>query len=166
MEYSKMSAFDPTTFLEATQTETNERRIPLPVDNPSSEDGCYLAVVGEITSKSGTIGKGDKIGQPWMSVVVPLKLELSQQVQDLVKYQSFTLSDNVFLDLTPDGSAIDNAPGKNRGQKAYRDALGKNKPGESFSWKRDVQGQVLKVKLRHEMYEGFPQERVAVIMKA
>ncbi len=161
-----MSAFNPETFLDAVQTEVNERRIPLPVDNPSSPDGTYLAVIGEIKTETGTIGKGENIGKPWLSMIIPLKLELSQQVQDYVKYgPNFTLTDRVFLDLTADGTGLDNTPGKNRGQKMYRDALGMNAPGVPFSW-RKVTGQVVKVKITHEMYNGFPNEKVATLLKA
>ena len=161
-----MSQFDPSIFLDAVQTEVNERRIPLPVENPSSPDGCYTAMVGEIETATGTIGKGDNIGKPWLSMIIPLKLELSQQVQDYVKYgPTFNLNDRVFLDLTADGTGLDNTPGKNRGQKMYRDALGMNTQGANFSWKK-VQGQVLKVKIVHEMYNGFPQEKVSVLLKA
>ena len=76
-----MSPFNPETFLDAVQTEVNERRIPLPVENPSSSDGCYTAVIGDIKTETGTIGKGDNIGKPWLSMIIPLKLELSQQVR-------------------------------------------------------------------------------------
>ena len=161
-----MSVFDPSIFLEAVQTEVNERRIPLPVENPSSPDGCYTAVIGEIKTETGTIGKGDNIGKPWLSMVVPLKLDLSQQVQDYVKYgPNFTLTDRVFIDLNADGTGIDNTAGKNRGQKMYRDALGMNAPGVPFSWK-SVQGNVVKVKISHEMYNGFPIEKVGMLLKA
>lgn len=160
-----MSAFDPEQFLDAAQTEVNERRIVLPVENPSSSDGLYTAIIGEVKTESGTIGKGERVGEPWMSVVVPLKLELSPQVQELVKYNTFTLTDRVFIDLTPGGKGIDNAPGKNRGQKMYREAVDKNKPGDTFKWKTDVPGKVVKVKITHEMYNGFPQEKVSQILK-
>ena len=50
------SAFDPQAFLDAQTSEVNERRIPLPTENPADENGLYTAVVGEIGTASGTIG--------------------------------------------------------------------------------------------------------------
>lgn len=156
------SAFDPSVFLDAQQTEVNEKRDPIPTENPDASDGCYMAVIGEVTTASGTIGKGDRTGQPWASIVVPLKLQLGPQVQALGLPPEFQLTDRVFLDLTPQGS-VDNSKGKNRGQKAYRDALGLNTPGVPFAW-RQIQGRTVKVKVAHELYEGAIQERIAAIL--
>ncbi len=156
------SAFDPSVFLDAQQTEVNEKRDPIPTENPDASDGCYLAMIGEITTASGTIGKGDRTGQRWASVVVPLKLQFGPQTQARGLPPEFQLTDRVFLDLTPQGS-IDNAKGKNRGQKAYRDALNLNAPGVPFAW-RQIQGRTVRVKVSHELYEGTIQERVAAIL--
>lgn len=161
---SDSSVFDPAVFLDAQQSEANVKRDPIPTENPDSTDGCYTAVIGEVTTKSGTIGKGDKIGQPWASMVVPLKLQLGPQVQAKGLSPEFQITDMVFLDLTPSGS-IDNGKGRNNAQRAYRTALGMNNPGEPFSW-RATQGKIVKVKIKHEMYQESIQERVAVVLPA
>lgn len=153
------SAFDPAIFLDAQQTEVNEKRDPIAVENPDSEDGLYTALIGEIKTESGTISKGDRTGQPWASMIVPLKLQLGPQSQAKGLPPEFQLTDRVFLDLTPQGS-IDNSKGKNRGQKAYRDATGLNAPGVPFAW-RMLQGKIVKVRLTHEMYQDSIQERIA-----
>ena len=159
------SAFDPAAFLDATQTEANEKRPPLPTENPADANGLFTAQIGEITTASGVIGKGDRTGQPWLSMVVPLKLEIPQQLQDSMKLPpTLTLTDRAFVDLTPQGS-IDNTPGRNRSQRAYRDATDMNKPGEPFAW-RMLTGRVVKVKINHEMYEGAVQERVGGVFRA
>lgn len=145
-----MSQFDPNIFLHAEQTEVNERRQLLPVENPADSNGLYTAQVGEIKTDSGTIGKGDRSGQPWVSMIVPLKIDVPPELRDSLKLPpQLTLTDRVFLDLTADGRGVDNAPGKNRRQKEYRDALDMNKPGEAFSWDK-VTGQVVKVRIVHE----------------
>jgi hypothetical protein len=162
---SEVSAFDPNQFLEATTTEVNERRNPLPTENPADANGCYTAVIGEIKTDSGVIGKGDRIGQPWVSMLIPLKLEIPAEIQQALKLDSsFTLVDRAFLDLTPQGQE-DNGPGKSRQKKAYRDATGQNAPGEPFAW-RMLTGKVVKVKIAHEMYNGFPVEKIAAILPA
>jgi hypothetical protein len=160
-----MSAFDPQSFLDAQITEENTRRLPLPTENPADENGLYTAIIGEITTSSGVIGKGDRAGSPWVSMIIPLRLEIPQQLRDSLGYnESFTLTDRAFLDLTPQGG-LDNGPGKNRQQKAYREATDLNKAGDVFSW-RQLTGRVVKVKISHELYEGVIQERVSSILKA
>lgn len=160
-----MSGFDPQAFLDATITEPNEKRALLPVDNPASPDGFYTAVVGTVEAKSGTIEKGERAGQPWLSMLVPLTIEVPQQLQDSLKLPpTLKLTDRAFIDLTPQG-AMDNAPGKNRQQKAYREACDLNKPGDSFAW-RMLQGRVLKLKIDHEPYLDTIQERISKVMRA
>jgi hypothetical protein len=158
------SQFDPNVFLDAQQTESNDKRPPLPTENPDDENGLYTAVIGEIKTDSGMIGKGDRIGQPWLSMVVPLRLQVPPSVQGLGIPAEMTLTDRAFLDLTPQGG-IDNSKGKNRAQRAYRDATGTNKAGEPFAW-RMLQGKVVKVRVAHEVYNGNIQERVNQILPA
>lgn len=159
-----MSAFDPAAFLDATTTEVNEKRPTIPADNPDDPNGTYTALIGEIKTDSGTVGKGDNAGKPWISMVIPLKLQLPAAVQALGLPAEFQLTDRVFLDLTPEGG-LDNSKGKNRGQRAYREATGMNKPGETFAW-RMLQGKVVKVKLAHELYNGNIVEKISAVLPA
>ena len=156
------SAFDPSVFLDAQQTEVNEKRPPIPTENPDDENGLYTAVIGEIKTDAGTIGKGDRIGQPWVSMLVPLRIQVPASVQGLGIPPEMTLTDRAFLDLTPQG-AIDNGKGKNRQQKAYRDATGMNVAGEPFAW-RMLTGKIVKVKIEHELYNEALQERIKQIL--
>ncbi len=147
-----MSAFDPSTFLTAQQTEVNERRQPLPIENPHSEDKLYTGMIGEIKTESGTIGKGDRTGQPWVSVMIPVKIDVPPQLRDALKLpETLTFTDRVFLDLTPQNT-VDNSPGKNRGQKHYRDIFDLNKPGEPFAWTM-IQGRPVKIKIGHRLVQ-------------
>lgn len=157
-----MSQFDPQTFLDAQQNEVNEKRPPLPTENPDSPDGLFTAVIGEISTATGTIGKGDKQGQPWLSMIVPLRIQVPAAVQGIGLPPEITLTDRAFLDLTAQGG-IDNSKGKNRQQRAYREATGMNRPGEPFAW-RMLQGKVVKVKISHELYNEQIQERVAAVL--
>jgi len=158
---SDTSAFDPNIFLDATTEEANEKRPLIPAENPDSEDGLYTAVIGEVKTDSGVIGKGDRTGEPWISIIIPLKLQFGPQVQEKGLPAEFQLTDRAFLDVTPEGS-IDNAKGKNRAQRMYREATGLNVPGEPFSW-RMVEGRIVKVKLAHELYNENIVEKVAQI---
>jgi hypothetical protein len=155
------SSFDPNVFLHAQTTESNEKRPPLPAENPGAEDALYTAVIGEIKTATGTIEKGDRAGQPWVSMLVPLRIQVPPEVQAIGLNPELTLTDRVFLDLTPQG-ALDNSKGKNRAQRVYREACGMNKPGEPFAWAM-LQGKTVKVKLTHELYNGEIVERVSGI---
>lgn len=156
------SAFDPNSFLDAQQTEVNEKRSPLPVENPENENGLYTAVIGELKTDAGTISKGDRAGQPWVAMLVPLRIQVPASVQGLGLPPELTIIDRVFLDLTPQGG-IDNGKGKNRQQKAYRDATDMNNPGEPFAW-RMLTGRVVQVKIEHELYNDVLQERVKQVL--
>jgi len=158
------SAFDPNVFLSAQITEVNEKRPPLETENSQSPDGCYMAVIGEIKTRSGTIGKGERTGQPWCSMVIPLRIQVPGDQQAKGLPPEITITDSAFLDLTPEG-ALDNSKGKNRAQRNYREATGTNKPGEVFAW-RMLEGRTVKVKVAHELYEGAIQERVAQVLAA
>lgn len=141
------SAFDPNQFLDAQQSEVNELLPPLPTDR------FYDCVIGEVKQESGLIGKGERTGEPWISVIIPLKVQIPQDLQDSLGYPAeYNMMDRAFLDLTPQRT-IDNSKGRNKTQKAYRDALDMNKPGDVWAWRKAV-GQVVKLKIKHELFEG------------
>lgn len=156
------SAFDPSVFLDAQVNEVNEKRPPLPIENPDDENGFYLAVIGEIKADSGIVGKGDNAGKPWVSMVIPLRIQVPAVIQALGLPPELTLTDRAFLDLTPQGG-LDNSKGKNRRQKDYRDATGTNVAGVPFAW-RQLQGKVIKVKVNHELYQDQIQERPGLVL--
>lgn len=161
------SGFDPNLFLDAQQDTPNVKRPPLPEQNPTRPDGLYIGIIGEVKMDSGTIGKGDRLGQPWLSAICPIALEVPQEVQDKMGLKlekgTITLTDRAMIDLTPQNT-IDNSVGRNRRQRQYRDALDLNKPGDVWSW-RKAQGQAVLVKLEHELYQGEIQERIAAVLR-
>jgi hypothetical protein len=159
-----MSAFDPQAFLDAQTNEANEKRPTIPAENPADANGLFTAVIGEIKTDSGTISKGDNAGNPWISMLIPLKLQIPAAIQALGLPAEFQVTDRVFLDLTPQGG-LDNRKGKNRGQRTYREATGMNKPGETFAW-RMLTGKIVKVKIAHELYNGNIVEKVSQILPA
>lgn len=166
MDQSSMSPFDPNLFLDAQTDTANTRRPPLPVQNPESADGFYTAVIGECKTATGTYEKGERVGQHWLSILVPLQIQVPPQVKDSlgIDQPTVTLTDRVFIDLTPQNT-IDNGVGRNRRQRQYREALDLNKPGDVWSWRMAV-GQPIKVQVQHELYEGEVQERIGNLLKA
>lgn len=158
------SQFDPQRFLEATLDTPTEKRPPLPVECPGTNDGFYTAVIGEVKARTWDSKKPDAKVKAGIAWDVPLELQIPQQLQDLLKYSpTFTLTDGFIVDLNEQGM-IDNSPGRNRRLRNYREACDLNKVGDVFSAKK-MQGKVVKVKLSHEMYQGAAFERVDNVLK-
>lgn len=151
------SAFDPDSFLDISINEPFKKRPPLPV-------GDYTAVIGDIKARAWT-GKKDPT-QSGIAWDIPLMVEIPPSVKEALGLSQdvIPLSDSAMLDITP-GGTIDQAPGKNRKLRNYREALDMNKPGDVFS-ARKMTGRVVKVKIKHDIYEGEPVERVDGVAKA
>lgn len=155
-----MSIFDPTTFLDTTISESNEKRPPLPALNPEDPLGQYMALIGEVVPKSG-----EKDGKPWLRMDVPLVIQVPASVQAQGLPPQLTLRDSVFIDMTPDGKGIDMGKGRNNRQRIYREAAGMNTAGQAWSW-RMMQGKMVKVSVKHEMYNDAIQERAGNVFPA
>lgn len=156
------SAFDPVAFLSAQQTEVNEKRSLVPA-------GWYTAFIGGIKPenvKNGTYGKGDRIGQPWLQIRVPLRLQLAGVPNVPAELGAeFIVTDGVFIDLTAAG-AVDNGKGKNNRQRIYREAVRMNQPGQPFSWQA-MEGRPVKVEVVHKILDdGRIVENVGNILPA
>ena len=153
---STPSSFDPALFLDVTMDAPTEKRDPLPI-------GDYTAVIGEVTSRAWQ-GKADPT-KSGIALDVPLTIDVPAEIQaSLGLGSTLNLKDSIMLDLT-DSGMIDNAKGKNRQLRNYREALDMNKPGDVFS-PRKMQGQVITVKVTHEIYQDAPVERVSGVTKA
>lgn len=164
-----MTGFNPELFLAAETSEVNTRRPAIPMENPAAPDGLYMAVITDVKMAGGISDKpGDNFGKPWLQAQVTVKVQVPQQVQDglgiTLKEGTVTLTERPFIALTEAGT-IDNSVGKNPRQKAYREALDMNKPGDVWSWAKAI-GQPIKVKIKHEMYEGNIQEKLGIILRA
>lgn len=137
-----MSLFDPTLILNAETTEVNTRRPPLP-------PGDYVAIIQ--TPKIRPWKKPDTEETVYF-LSIPMKIQVPAELQAEGQPAEVTVTQDIGLDLTENGT-LDNSVGKNMGQRRYREALGMNVPGESFSWAKAV-GQLIGVKLGHREYNG------------
>lgn len=158
-EYSKMnqpSNFDPSLYLDATTTQAATRRPPVPV-------GDYDAVISDL--KVTPWVKKDDPTKSGMMLALTLNIDLTPYPAALevvnkdaeVPMTSIKLFENVFLDTTNTG--LDFSPGKNSRLRRYREALNMNQPGQAFSM-RQMDGRMVKVKVKHEIYNGDTQERI------
>lgn len=158
-----MSAFNPDQFLDAQISTPTERRKPLPIENPDDPNGLYQAVIVEVKMRnwqsSKDPAKSGVAADIVLDIQVPFRLQESEKLPQTVR-----LTNGIFLDLTEDGKGLDNAPGKNRGLRIYREALDLNKPGDNFSF-RKMFGQPIKVKIAHETYEGDLLDKVGGVFK-
>jgi len=146
------SMFDPEQFLDATTTEALVRRPAIPA-------GTEL--LGVITDIKPRVWQGKK--DPTQSgVVMDVQIELDTSG---VKNQppKVTLTDGIMLDLTPQGS-IDYSPGRNGKLRRYREALGLNTPGQSFSF-RMMQGRPIRVKIGNRVAEGETYDQIDSVAK-
>ena len=152
-----MSAFSPEAFLDTEFDETNEKRPPLPEDSGADGNGLYTSMIESIESKGG-----EKNGKVWLQVLVVHAIEVPQPLRDALKLPpTVKITDRVFIDLNEQGN-VDNSPGRNNRQRMYREALGMNKKGEPFGWRRVV-GRPVKVKIKHDLYQGNVQDNIANI---
>jgi len=147
-----MSAFDPSSFLDATITEVQVRRPPLP---PAD----YIGTIGE-----------PKI-TPWQGKADPTKSGIRADIPvvlDTARVEgqppTITITYGIMLDVT-DAGMIDLAPGKNGKLRGFREALGMNAPGSPFSF-RSAQGRLIKAKVGHRTHEGEIFDEIQSVAKA
>lgn len=152
------SQFDPSLFLDATTTEANTRRNPIPAGTD------VTATIGDLKPREWK--KKDDPSKGGIALDVPLEIDLTAypDLKAVVGADKVTLTDSIMLDLTEAG-AIDNSPGKNSKLRRYREALGMNVPGQPFS-PRAMTGRLIKVKIKHRTYEGELYDEVDSIAKA
>lgn len=148
--------FDPQAFLEMPIDTPLEKRPPLPVRDYNAQILEVNPAVWESKDKTRSGMKYD----------VLLELSVPQDVQDGLGLAMpvFKLKDSIMLDLTDQGG-LDSAPGRNRVLRNYREALDMNKAGQTFRAK-DMIGRLIGVRLKHEDWQGAPQERVDAVVKA
>lgn len=152
------SPFDPSLFLDASTTEASTRRPPLPV-------GEYQGTLGEPKFRQ-TIGKKEtNLGQTYTWLDVPVTIDLTQypDLQSAVGVDQVVLTYSGRVDTTPSGG-LDYGKGKSPGLRQIRDATGLNVAGSPFS-PRQLQGRVVRVKVKHEPFEGELMDRVDSVAK-
>jgi hypothetical protein len=160
-----IGSFDPAAFLDATTTEALVRRPPLPV-------GDYLGLVGEPKSRSWTSNKPDAKVKAGIAIDLPITIDVASTLHTMTKenqeifkgVEKVVITAGVMLDLN-EAKAIDWSVGKNGALRRWREALGLNNPGETFSI-RQMQGRQVKVKIKHRIYEGEAYDEIDSVAKA
>lgn len=154
------SQFDPAEFLKFQTTQASEKRPPLPV-------GEYTAMTGEVTCVQYESKKDPLNPKTGIRFNIPLQVEVPASVQaDFKLGPTLTLYHSVFPDLTADGRGIDYSPGKSRGLREYREALGLNAPGQVFTPEM-LSGRPVRVMVGAEQgRDGEPTEKILGVARA
>jgi hypothetical protein len=155
-----VSSFDPAQFLDATTTEALVKRPPLPV-------GDYLGITGEIKSRTWTSNKPEAKVKSGIVFDLAVTIDLSQYPETqaaLGGIPQVILNGSIMIDRNEAG-AIDWGTGKNGALRRWREALGMNNPGETFS-PRQMSGRPIRVKIKHRIYEGEAYDEIDSVAKA
>ena len=132
-------AFDAQAFLDATTSEVNSTKvIPVPM-------GEYVGVIDKVTPRQWQSKDGSQTG---IALDVIWLIE-DESVKEFLGRDSVTCKQGIMLDFTPQGT-VDTSEGKNVGLGRLREAVGKNNPGESFSFNM-LQGLMAKVSVHHRV---------------
>jgi hypothetical protein len=155
---STASLFDPQSFLDATTTEANVKRPPIPAGTE------LVGVILKIASRAWQGKKDPTTGGIVIDVTVEFDLDAAApNIKQLVGLDKVTIQDGIMLDLTDSGS-IDYSPGKNSKLRRYREALGLNVPGQSFA-ARMMEGRTVRCKIKNEPYEGDIFDKIDSVAK-
>ena len=132
-------SFDPQSFLDASVSGTNDTKItPVPV-------GEYMGIVEKVSPRQWQSKDGSQTG---ISLDVIWLIE-DESVKEYLGRTSVSCKQGIMLDLTPQGG-LDMSKGKNVGLGRLREAVGKNNPGEAFSFAM-LPGAAAKVGVTHRV---------------
>lgn len=146
--------FDPQTFLDATFTEANSTEII------NLDEGEYLAVVSEVKTDTWTKKDGSASG---VKAIVGWEV-IDDAAKVKTKRNKILVRQDIMLDLT-EGGTLDMGEGKNVALGRLRAAVGKNRPGEPFSF-RMLPGCTAKVRIGLREHEGRRFEEVRAVAAA
>jgi hypothetical protein len=148
--------FDPMMFLQSTIDTAFTKRPPLP-------PGDYIAKIRDFNEKTVKSGDREDGSGKWYSLSLQLEVDLGPypEAKQICQVDSVILFPMLFIDLTPAGT-FDSGKDKNRNLRMYRDALGQNVGGQRWSPSM-MQGQLLRVKVDQEPYQGEIRETVKAV---
>ena len=129
-----MSAFDPSTFIDATFNEANST-VSTPV--PAGE---VIAVAGEPKIETWISKDGTKSG---LRAEIPWVIEGNAAITQVTGRPKNTVRQSIMLDVTPDGQGLDMGKGMNVSLGKLREAVGLNTPGSPFSFRKMLEKPLL-----------------------
>ncbi len=137
-----MGTFDPSSFLDVNIQEANS------TESTPCPEGEYTAVSQEPVVRQWTSQDGTKSG-----VAIDLNWEVDAtsypSIKEATGRDKVFVKQGIMLDLNSNGG-IETGKGANVALGRLRQALGLNKPGESFSF-RQLGGRVAKISVKHRI---------------
>ena len=150
-----MSIFNAEAFLQTTiEAPLSTERLLVPA-------GEYPAFVEKLDVKTGTIEKGDRIGQPWALLNVVVNID-DDGVRQFMSQPKVVRTYGVMLDLDENGN-LDTRKGKNVAFANLLKAFGLNAAGTAPS---ALIGQYGKVTIGVGSYKGEPRDEIKGFVKA
>jgi hypothetical protein len=153
------SSFDPSVFLDAITTEALVKRPPLPAGQE------FVGSITKLVTRPWQ--KKDDPTSNGIAIDVTIDINLDEYPGEKAKLGGIAkviLVDGIMLNLTEAGT-IDWSPGKNAKLRSYRESLGMNEAGRPFSI-RAMEGHRIKVRIKHDPYEGEIYDKVDRVVKA
>ena len=146
-------SFNPQEFLDSSITEANDTKItPVPI-------GEYLGIIEKTEARQWQSKDGTKTG---IAVDVTWLVEDSA-VKELLGRDVVTVRQGIMLDVLPSG-ALDMGAGKNVALGRLREAVGKNNPGDVFSFSQ-LNGLTAKIAVTHREHDGNQYAEVRSVAK-
>lgn len=116
-------SFDAQAFLDASTSSSNDTKVvPVPT-------GEYFGIIEKVAPRQWQSKDGTQSG---IALDITWTVE-DAAVKEFLGRDNVTVKQGLMLDLTPTGG-LDTSTGKNIGLGRLREAVGKNNPGEQFSF--------------------------------
>lgn len=141
---SNEANFDPLMFLEMTMDAPLVRRPPLKV-------GDYIGTISELSIRPWVSPKDATKSGYACDYQAVLEVPPEEQARLGLTESTLKVKGGFMIDTVPGGKGFDMSPGKNAGLRRHREAVGLNKPGDSFNI-RMLEGRVAKFKIAHREY--------------
>lgn len=157
MSAAPQQSFNPAAFMaQSVQGASSTKRNTIP-------EGVYPFITEAVVPENMRLAQGKKDPSKWY-LFLDLKLRCQLPPEIAVEYGDTvgTIFHSITIDRTENGS-LDMGKGKNVQLGRIREAFGMNDPSRPFSF-TDLGGKSGMVKVKHELYEGNPQERVDAIL--
>ncbi|MCA3705035.1 MAG: hypothetical protein INF12_18625 [Methylobacterium sp.] len=134
-----MSAFDPNAFLDTTVEGANDTVLVPP---PAGE---FLLIAEKIEAKAWSKKDDPSVGG--LKLIVHWNIEDAGVKQTLGR-DKITVKQDIMLDLVDGTNNLDMGKGKNVGLGRLREAIGRNTPGQPFSYSM-IPGSMVKGTIKH-----------------
>ncbi|UOF77844.1 hypothetical protein [Bacteriophage sp.] len=134
-------SFDPSSFLHATTTESNDTQlVPVP-------EGEYIAIAEKVDMRQWK--KKDDPSATGLALDITWNID-DAGVKAALGREKVTVRQGIMLDVTDDGTGLDMGKGKNVGLGKLREALDLNQPGRPFAPSM-IEGRMCKVQVKHRL---------------